>query len=859
MATITVNGDDVTKQVVWDSLRIENIITSQVDSCRFSVRKPVTRSFVPRTGQEVIITESGTKIFAGIITAIKNSPLGKVSIKYDIECVDYTRLLDRREVVGTFIKKTVNEIISELNTNFFSAEGITINNVDCPINVDRILFDYVSGKKAISKLAELTGYDWYIDYDKDLHFFAKEDNLAPFNLSDTSNNYNFNSLIIRSDNSQLRNSVLVKGGEYLAGTITVEQEADGEKYIFDVPYKFSDVAVTLSGEVRTTGRDYLDLPDDFDCLHNFGEKLIRFKEADKPSSGAVLKVAGNPYIPVLVKVRDADSIASMVSLEGGSGLYEYKIVDRDIKSRESAKERAKADLEAYKLTISEGDFDTETSGLSAGQQITVQSNLRNIDEDFIISKVVITALTPEVLHYSITLVTTRTIGMIEVLQKLLSDQRIERGENDVIDRIEPADENIGMSEVNTLQEAVENDESTDMNEVNTVTVYEPPFAWAAAGGTAYNSATPHKARWNLSSWWFSIKFGEEDIFNAASTLYNSVAKLDDTHIVVAFRDSGDSSKGKAIIGTIDGDSITYGSEYEFNAASSVYISVARLDDTHFVVAFSDSDESDEGIAMIGTVSGTTITFGSEYEFNAADTEYISVAMLDSTHFVVGFQDEGGDDYGIAMIGVVSNEDEITFGSEYIFNSADTRSISVATLDSSHFVIAYSDIDSGYGNAIIGTVSSGDNIAYGSEYQLNDAGAYKNQVDVIDSTHFVVVFQDAGSTNDGTAIIGVVSNENEIAYGSKHVFDTVANFSPNVFVLNSTNIIVVYGDDTNSTGNAIGGVVNGNSIVFDTRKAIFNNVDTDYIDIAKISSTKFVVVFRDIGGVGDNGISLVGTP
>ena len=96
--------------------------------------------------------------------------------------------------------------------------------------------------------------------------------------------------------------------------------------------------------------------------------------------------------------------------------------------------------------------------------------------------------------------------------------------------------------------------------------------------------------------------------------------------------------------------ISYGSEYVFNSASTYDISVSALDSTHFVVGYQDSSNSYYGTAIIGTISGSTISYGSEYVFNQAKTSYISVSAIDSTHFVVGYCDRGNSDYGTAIIG-----------------------------------------------------------------------------------------------------------------------------------------------------------------------------------------------------------------
>ena len=200
-----------------------------------------------------------------------------------------------------------------------------------------------------------------------------------------------------------------------------------------------------------------------------------------------------------------------------------------------------------------------------------------------------------------------------------------------------------------------------------------------------------------------ITYGSEYIFNSAETNFISVAVLDTAHFVVSYCDVGNSNYGTAVIGTVSGNTISYGSEYVFNSAITYGISVAVLDAAHFVVSYYDSGNSGYGTAVVGTVSGNTISYGSEYVFNSAITDYISVAVLDAAHFVVSYNDHGNSNYGTAVIGIVSGN-TISYGSEYVFNSAITDYISVAVLDAAHFVVSYSDGgNSNYGTAIVGEI------------------------------------------------------------------------------------------------------------------------------------------------------------
>jgi len=261
-----------------------------------------------------------------------------------------------------------------------------------------------------------------------------------------------------------------------------------------------------------------------------------------------------------------------------------------------------------------------------------------------------------------------------------------------------------------------------------------------------------------------ITFGLEYVFNSANTRYNSADALDATHFVVAYQDNGNSNYGTAVIGTVPGSTITYGSEYVYNSAATGCNSVSTMDTSHFVVAYRDIGNSDYGTAVIGTISGSTITYGSEYVFNSDPISYTSVFALDYAHFVVAYRDEGNSLYGTAVIGTVSGS-TITFGSEYVFNSAHSLSTSVSALDAAHFVVAYRDNgNSYYGTAVIGSVS-GSTITFGSEYVFNSANSFYNSVSALDAAHFVVAYSDEGNSDYGTAVIGEIGGPTSITLSS----------------------------------------------------------------------------------------------
>ena len=104
-----------------------------------------------------------------------------------------------------------------------SATDFTTNNVSDGPTISEIAFDYVQISDALTKIAEICGYEWYVDYDKDIHFFAKNTYPAPFQLDDNQTDYK--DLIINTDISQLRNRIFVKSSGL--------KDTFGEIFIYD--------------------------------------------------------------------------------------------------------------------------------------------------------------------------------------------------------------------------------------------------------------------------------------------------------------------------------------------------------------------------------------------------------------------------------------------------------------------------------------------------------------------------------------------------------------------------------------------------------------------------------------------------
>lgn len=442
--TITINGVDKSSLIERTSVSVEKNESDQPSRASFTVKTHTGQTFKPAVNDEVIAYEGAEKVFAGKILSIQNTFSGQTVI-YRVTCKDYTYEADRVLVTESFEDMTVAEILESIFTTYLP-DFTTINCV-CVVDVKKVVFNKKTVTRCIKELATLTNYHWYIDEEKDLHFFAKNSKPAPFGISDLSadsGNLVADSLSLTDDLSQLRNSITVRGAEKKSDSLkTKTVVADGQMSVFETGYKFaSKPTVTIGGVAQTVGTENLDTSG-YSCYWNYNEKYVRFPASIADTS--VVAMSGYPLIPIVVEVEDLSSI-------GTYGKSEYMIVNKDLKTSEEAQLFAAAQAESYGKSVREGRFRTLKSGLRAGQVLTI--NLTGIVNDsFIIQRVVWSVNMAGEGEWNVELATTRTLGIIKLLQdKLLNTDNLELNEDELLEKYLKDSARIQVAESITIKE-----------------------------------------------------------------------------------------------------------------------------------------------------------------------------------------------------------------------------------------------------------------------------------------------------------------------------------------------------------------------------------------------------------------------
>jgi len=368
-------------------------------------------------------------------------------------------------------------------------------------------------------------------------------------------------------------------------------------------------------------------------------------------------------------------------------------------------------------------------------------------------------------------------------------------------------------------------------------------------------------------------------------------------VLIVYRDAGDSNKGKAVVGTVDpsDNSISFGSiaEFESGGTNNPKVAFSTTAGKHLIV-YVDTGDSFKGKAVVATISGTSVSFGSIVEFEAGESEKPNIAY-DSTadKFVIAYKDSTNSSYGTAIVGTISGT-SVSFGTAVVFESATTSEQGI-TYDSTNdkSVIFYKDGgNSNYSTAIVGTVS-GTSISFGTAVVYDDTGESGDNLPTFDtSTGKTVTQYSAGSnikyivgTVSGTTISfesavtlsGFLSGQTGVTYDStaeKVIFAYRGTSSPyglyrtlQVASTDSTNFAGITNQAINNSasGEVVveGGVITNGSLLPQTftpsvgSEAVFQSSATYYTaSVYDPDSGKTIIAWK---GTSDYGYAVVATP
>ena len=346
---------------------------------------------------------------------------------------------------------------------------------------------------------------------------------------------------------------------------------------------------------------------------------------------------------------------------------------------------------------------------------------------------------------------------------------------------------------------------------------------------------------------------ESAITNFVSSAFDS----NSNKLVISYRDQSNSLYGTAVVGTVSGTAISFGTPVVFFSGSTNATSTAFDSNSNkIVVSYRDSAASNNGKAVVGTVSGTSISFGSATQFESGATQFISSTFDSSNNkIVVAFEDESDTENGKAVVGTVSGT-SISFGSATTFETGSVKETAIA-FDSSNgkIVVSYIDTsDSNKGKAVVGTVS-GTSISFGTEavFTTNQVQA-RTRIAYDSSNSKLVICYDNDTNSTGEAVVATV-NGTSITFGTTTVFSSSAVSETSIVFDSTSNQFII----ATQYGDFFVGSVSGTNITFGSAVEFDSSTFTSYPSVSFDSSTNKTIVSYAIGASPYYGKSVVFQP
>ena len=274
--TLTIGGVDYTDALLIETLEVSDQL-GQRNTASFSLKAPSGAYLLvadddtyvvsdaddyigggarPAVDDDIEILNGATTIFAGEIDGMVEGELapGNDGLRMDIQAVDYNALADRVLVAAVYEtpSQTAGDIARDIVASYLATYGVTDTEVqDGPV-IDRAVWNYQTAAEALTELCSMTGYSWNIDYDKVLHFFARETNYAPFDLTESSSDWR--AMQVTRERAGYRNRQIIRAGTNETSTLVEGLVGDGTRKVFTLSYPAAtEPTITVGGVSKTVG------------------------------------------------------------------------------------------------------------------------------------------------------------------------------------------------------------------------------------------------------------------------------------------------------------------------------------------------------------------------------------------------------------------------------------------------------------------------------------------------------------------------------------------------------------------------------------------------------------------------------
>jgi hypothetical protein len=366
--------------------------------------KTTPHVIIPVMSQVKLIDNiAGQTLFAGVVNDPVLCPLGTNANEWDLNCTDFTFYADNSIIHAIRNGQSLDQIVVELTQEAncgITAAAVAAGGYVAP---GPVLPSYVLNYNTLSSAwrslatlgSQVTPYGWYVDENRQLHFYDQSTALATdvtFTTNPTTSGSTAQGHILLDsqfayewDGTSIRNRVLVQGatqtitaGSYTTSPPTDTWQANGADTSWPLRYTVTgsptltvngvSVSVTVvSGSGTASGTWVVE-------QNTTGSWFLT--AATPPAAGTILKIWYDYSIPVVAQANDLASQAAYTGPNGG--IFEEYISDSSLTTTPMALARAMQDRQEYAFAAERITFDTSEDWLGwvrAGWTCTIDCAL----------------------------------------------------------------------------------------------------------------------------------------------------------------------------------------------------------------------------------------------------------------------------------------------------------------------------------------------------------------------------------------------------------------------------------------------------------------------------------------------------
>ena len=178
--------------VDFSTIVIQNSVQIAADTMEFTLVIVNQDIEEPEPGNEVIFKDGSTIEFGGVLTSIERRfGVERNVVEILCTCQDYVYFLNRRLVNEFYASQAAGQTVKDILTDLHSKSDSDIHYSFFKDNVENVTdgailaaftFDKIVPSQAFDMIAQSTGMQWWIDFDKKVYFKVLNSKKADFLL-----------------------------------------------------------------------------------------------------------------------------------------------------------------------------------------------------------------------------------------------------------------------------------------------------------------------------------------------------------------------------------------------------------------------------------------------------------------------------------------------------------------------------------------------------------------------------------------------------------------------------------------------------------------------------------------------------